>query len=100
MEETRACGYVENIGREGEKISVCTLKELREREVNMFTTVYIGNSQSQIMDGKNRRQSGDTAYEKSADLFRDDRRQKTGNGAFRGQKSGQWSAWRPSMVKK
>ena len=52
MEETRACGYVENIGREGEKISVCTLKELREREVNMFTTVYIGNSQSQIMDGK------------------------------------------------
>lgn len=26
MEETRACGYVENIGREGEKISVCTLK--------------------------------------------------------------------------
>ena len=52
MEETRAGGYVENIGREGEKISVCTLKELREREVNMFTTVYIGNSQSQIMDGK------------------------------------------------
>lgn len=52
MEETRACGYVENIGREGEKISVCTLKQLRERKVNMFTTVYIGNSQSQIMDGK------------------------------------------------
>ena len=52
IEPERPCGYVENIGREGEKISVCTLKELREREVNMFTTVYIGNSQSQIMDGK------------------------------------------------
>ncbi len=52
MEEDRACGYVENIGREETKTGVCTLKELREQKVNMFTTVYIGNSQSEIIDGK------------------------------------------------
>lgn len=51
-EETRACGYVENIGRAGTRVSLCTLQELREREVNMFTTVFIGNSQSVFMDGK------------------------------------------------
>lgn len=52
MEEERACGYVENIGREGTRAVTCTLKELRETKVNMFTTVFIGNSQSKIMDGK------------------------------------------------
>ena len=52
VDENRACGYVENIGREGTKYSVCSLKELREKEVNMFTTVFIGNSQSKIIDGK------------------------------------------------
>ena len=51
-EEERACGYVENIGREGTKTTVCTLRELREKEVNMFTTVFIGNSQSRIINGK------------------------------------------------
>lgn len=50
--EERACGYVENIGREGTKTEVCTLKELRERQVNMFTTVFIGNSRSFIQDGR------------------------------------------------
>ena len=30
----------------------CTLEELLNSEVNMFTTVFIGNSQSVIMDGK------------------------------------------------
>ncbi|MCM1136452.1 MAG: precorrin-3B C(17)-methyltransferase [Clostridium sp.] len=52
IEEERACGYVENIGREKTKIELCTLKELRDREVNMFTTVFIGNSESEIIDGK------------------------------------------------
>ena len=50
--EDRACGYVENIGREGEKIVTCTLKELRVSSVNMFTTVFIGNSKSYIDNGK------------------------------------------------
>jgi len=52
IEGTRACGYVENIGREGTKVTVCSLRELRDRQVNMFTTVFIGNSQSVIIDGK------------------------------------------------
>ena len=52
MEEERPCGYVENIGREGTKVVTCTLKDLREAQVNMFTTVFIGNSESEIIDGK------------------------------------------------
>lgn len=49
---SRACGYVENIGREGTKSTCCTLEELRNAQVNMFTTVFIGNSQSKIINGK------------------------------------------------
>lgn len=52
IEEDRPCGYVENIGREGTKASVCTLKELREQQVNMFTTVFIGNSGSEIINDR------------------------------------------------
>ena len=48
----RACGYVENIGREGTSYTVCTLGELRSAQVNMFTTVFIGNEGTQIIDGK------------------------------------------------
>ncbi|SFQ47340.1 precorrin-3B C17-methyltransferase [Lachnospiraceae bacterium XBB1006] len=48
----RACGYVESIGRQGTQTHVCTLAELRECQVNMFTTVFIGNSQSYLQDGK------------------------------------------------
>lgn len=52
MERTRVCGYVENIGREGTKAEICTLEELKDREVNMFTTVFIGNSESEVINGK------------------------------------------------
>ncbi|SCW59202.1 precorrin-3B C17-methyltransferase [Lachnospiraceae bacterium C10] len=48
---TRACGYVENIGREQTRQEVLTLDQLRETRVNMFTTVFIGNSQSYLKDG-------------------------------------------------
>ena len=41
------CGIVKNIGREGETCQIMTLKELRDTEVDMFTTVFIGNSQTQ-----------------------------------------------------
>lgn len=46
------CGLVENIGREGEHYELCTLKECRDKQVNMFTTVFIGNSQTRIINGK------------------------------------------------
>lgn len=52
IEGERACGYVENIGREGTRAVTCTLRELRDANVNMFTTVFIGNSGSEIIDGK------------------------------------------------
>ena len=52
LEETRSCGFVENIGREGTRAITCTLKELRDIPVNMFTTVFIGNSGSEIINGK------------------------------------------------
>lgn len=46
------CGYVQNIGREGECGTVCTLAQLRNAAVDMFTTVFIGNSQTRVIDGK------------------------------------------------
>lgn len=47
--EDTAAGYVENIGRENTRTVVCTLTELTVAKVNMFTTVFIGNSQSEIV---------------------------------------------------
>lgn len=46
------CGYVKNIGRAGEESVILTLKELRECNVDMFTTVFIGNSQTKEINGK------------------------------------------------
>lgn len=47
------CGFVQNIGREGERAVTLTLAQLRENtEVDMFTTVIIGNSETVLMDGK------------------------------------------------
>ena len=43
------CGYVRNIGRDGESKTLCTLAELRETSVDMFTTVIIGNSETKII---------------------------------------------------
>ena len=51
-EPERACGYVRSIGRDGEEYHTCTLGELRNSEVDMFTTVFVGNSQSRIIDGR------------------------------------------------
>ena len=48
----RPCGIARMIGREGESGRVLTLRELRESQVDMFCTVFIGNGQSRIMDGK------------------------------------------------
>lgn len=46
------CGYVKNIGRDGETHRILTLGELRNESVDMFTTVFIGNSQTKIISGK------------------------------------------------
>lgn len=46
------CGYVKNIGRDNEEAEILTLKELAECDVDMFTTVYIGNSHTKVIDGR------------------------------------------------
>ena len=40
------CGYARNIGREGQEMGLLTLEQLREFDADMFTTVFIGNSQT------------------------------------------------------
>ena len=45
------CGYVRNIGRAGEEVVVTSLKELGEAKADMFTTVFIGNSMTENIDG-------------------------------------------------
>ena len=47
-----ACGFVRNIGRDGCENKVCTLEELSQENVDMFVTVFIGNSQTKISAGK------------------------------------------------
>ena len=46
------CGYVRNIGRDGEEKRILLWKQLQEAHLDMFTTVYIGNSQTTVMDGR------------------------------------------------
>ncbi len=46
------CAIVKNIGRDKEEGKVTTLKELRDTEVDMFTSVFIGNSQTKVINGK------------------------------------------------
>ena len=46
------CGWVRNIGREGQASCVLSLKELRDAQLDMFTTVFIGSSTTQEINGK------------------------------------------------
>ena len=46
------CGVVRNIAREGESYEVMTLAQLRDYKADMFTTVFIGNSQTKAIGGK------------------------------------------------
>lgn len=46
------CGWVRNAGREEQSCATLTLTELAGAEVDMFTTVIIGNSETRIIDGR------------------------------------------------
>lgn len=46
------CGWVRNIGREGETQKLLTLAQLREEPVDMFTTVFIGSSTTRNVGGR------------------------------------------------
>lgn len=70
IDPERACGYVENAGRDGTKTATCTLGELKNRQVNMFTTVFIGNSSSEIINGKLITKRG-YGIERATDICRD-----------------------------
>lgn len=50
--EDTVCGIVSMIGREGESSRMLSLKELMDTPVDMFTTVWIGNSQTREIGGK------------------------------------------------
>ncbi len=45
-------GIVKQAMREGQQITITTLGKLKEADVDMLTTVVIGNSQTKIIGGK------------------------------------------------
>ena len=46
------CGYVRQIGRDGEEHGIMSLRELAHYEADMLTTVFIGNSQTTVCGGR------------------------------------------------
>lgn len=46
------CGTASNIGREGEDRRILTLGELQDSVTDMFTTVFVGNSVTRVINGK------------------------------------------------
>ena len=48
----RIAGYVRNIGREAETYGMTTIGELRDMKLDMFTTIFIGNSSTHNTNGK------------------------------------------------
>ena len=48
----RLCAWARNIGRAGQEQALLPLRELRKTPVDMFTTVFIGNSQTQTIAGR------------------------------------------------
>ena len=46
------CGFVRNIARDGQTSRILSLKQLRDEKLDMFTTVFIGSSNTKIVDGK------------------------------------------------
>ncbi len=52
IDKSTPCGFVQNIGREGQQQELMTLEELASAKVDMFTTVIIGNKNTKILNGK------------------------------------------------
>ena len=48
----RPCGVAHYIGREGEEGFFMTLMELRDADIDMFSTVFIGNAQTKMIAGR------------------------------------------------
>lgn len=52
IDKDTPCAVARNIGREEESYTVTTLIGLKETEADMFSTVFIGNSMSAVVNGK------------------------------------------------
>jgi len=52
MPADRLCGIARNIGRNEQSVSLMTLGELRETQVDMTETVFIGNSLTKTIGGR------------------------------------------------
>ena len=48
----RPCGIAKNIGRIGEHYQILSLEELSHADADMFSTIFIGNSMTRIINGK------------------------------------------------
>ena len=46
------CGITRNIGRDGESCQILTLDQLKDTKVDMFSTVFIGNSKTMELNGR------------------------------------------------
>ena len=46
------CGWVRNIGRQGQEHRLLTLDRLQDAEVDMFTTVFVGSSRTRCVEGR------------------------------------------------
>lgn len=52
LPQNRLCGVARNVGREGESTRLLPLGELQNAPVDMFCTVFIGNSATKAIAGK------------------------------------------------
>ena len=46
------CGWVRNIGRPGQEQKILTLRQLAEEKLDMFCTVFIGNRDTKVVQGR------------------------------------------------
>jgi precorrin-3B C17-methyltransferase len=46
------CGFARQVGRAGECARVCPLAELPAQDIDMFATVFVGNSQTRVINGR------------------------------------------------
>ena len=60
------CGWVKNIGREGQEYNIVKLSELENEPVDMFTTVFIGSATTKVIAGRMVTPRG---YEKHEDSY-------------------------------
>ncbi|BDC94937.1 precorrin-3B C(17)-methyltransferase [Treponema saccharophilum] len=49
------CGFVRNIARDGEEFGFCTLSELGKLDMDMFCTVFVGNSETELIERNGRK---------------------------------------------